>query len=123
MWAILSQRSVKSHVENHANDEYCNCCFEICLIVDILLEGINQKLILIVPKPLLGYNCMLFSFSKLLITYFHLGEMARAQAYIFFFYLLGYPNISTLKKKTMTSFGVQQKSSLVVFAAEIENPT
>ncbi len=30
---ILSQKSVKSHVENHVNDEYCKCCFEICLIV------------------------------------------------------------------------------------------
>jgi hypothetical protein len=64
MWAILSQRNVKSHVEIHANDQYCKCCFEICLIVYIVLEGINKKLILIVPKPLLGYNCMLFPFSK-----------------------------------------------------------
>ncbi len=51
--------------------------------------------------------------------------MARAQTYIidagglFFFCLPGYPNISSLKKKT----GIQQKPSLVVFAAEIENLT
>jgi hypothetical protein len=38
--------------------------------------------------------------------------MARAQTYIiaagglFFFWLPGYPNISTFKKKTMTSFGI-----------------
>jgi hypothetical protein len=55
--------------------------------------------------------------------------MAKAQTYIidagglFFFCLAGYPNISTFKKKTMTTFGFQQKLSLVIFAAEIENPT
>jgi len=55
--------------------------------------------------------------------------MARVQTYIidagelFFFCLPGYPNIYTFKKKTMTSFGISQKPSLVVFAAEIENPT
>jgi hypothetical protein len=38
--------------------------------------------------------------------------MARAQTYIidagglFFFCLPGYPNISTFKKKTMSSFGI-----------------
>jgi hypothetical protein len=32
-WVMLSQKSVKSHVGNHVNDEYCKCCFEICLIV------------------------------------------------------------------------------------------
>jgi hypothetical protein len=38
--------------------------------------------------------------------------MARAQTYIidagelFFFCLPGYPNVSTFKKKTITSFGI-----------------
>jgi hypothetical protein len=51
--------------------------------------------------------------------------MARAQTYIidaaelFFFSLPGYPNIYTFKKKN----GIQQKPSLVILAAEIENPT
>jgi hypothetical protein len=30
---MLSQKSVNSHVESHVNDEYCKCCFEICLII------------------------------------------------------------------------------------------
>ncbi len=50
---VLSQKSVKSHVENHVNDEYYKCCFEICLIIYLC---INQKLILIFPNPLIGYK-------------------------------------------------------------------
>jgi hypothetical protein len=33
VWVILSQKSVKSRVENHVNAEYYKCCLEICLIV------------------------------------------------------------------------------------------
>jgi len=30
---ILSEKNVKSHDENHVNDEYCKCCFEVCLTI------------------------------------------------------------------------------------------
>jgi hypothetical protein len=55
-WVILSQKNVKSHIENHVNDEYYECCFEICLISTYVLKGINPKLIIIVPNPLLSYK-------------------------------------------------------------------
>jgi hypothetical protein len=42
MWMILSQKNVKFHVENHMNDEYYKCCFEIWLIDTYVLEKINQ---------------------------------------------------------------------------------
>jgi hypothetical protein len=35
---ILFQKNVRSHVRNHVNDEYCNCCVEICLIIYLFDE-------------------------------------------------------------------------------------
>jgi hypothetical protein len=48
VWVILSRKNVKSHVGNHVNDEYCKCCFEVCLIIYLCAK--NYETIFIVSN-------------------------------------------------------------------------
>jgi hypothetical protein len=40
---ILSQKNIKSYVENHVNDKYCKRCFEICLIIYLCVKKKKSK--------------------------------------------------------------------------------
>jgi len=48
---ILSQKNIKSHVENHVNDKYCSIVLKHVWKSTYVLKKINPKLILISPNP------------------------------------------------------------------------